>query len=117
MYNMAIAVACEHISQPTSSGSMNNARIGARIIGCKNKKSPSTSQEKTLHYGDRIVSGIALCFGGNDVFYVSLKQGMVLSKSVPLSIICVEGFIHQLLLVVKARGPVPFYGLCYSVSL
>jgi hypothetical protein len=77
--NMAVAVGCEYLSQPNSSESINSARIGARIIGQKNKKLESTTQERTLHYGDRIVSGIALCFGGKDVFYISLKQGTVLS--------------------------------------
>jgi hypothetical protein len=95
MTNMAIAVACEHFSQPTSPRSANNTRIGARIIGCKKKTPPNTSQEKTLHYGDRTVSGIALCFDGKDVFYISLKQGMALSTLVPLSIICMVEFIHQ----------------------
>jgi hypothetical protein len=78
MCNMAIAVACEHFSKP-SSGSTNSAGIGDRIIGCKKKKPQSTTQEKTLHYGDRIVSGVALCFGGKDAFYISLKQGMIFS--------------------------------------
>jgi hypothetical protein len=112
MSNMAIAVACEHFSQPASPRSINNTRIGARIIGCKKKKPLSTSQEKTLHYGDRTVSGIALCFGREDVFYISLKQGMALSTLVPSSIIYMEGFIHQILLVAKARGFVSYYGLC-----
>jgi hypothetical protein len=83
--NMAVAVACEHFRQPNSSESINSARIGARIIGQKNKKLESTTREKTLHYGDRIVSGTALCFGGKDVFYISLKQGTVFNAGFPLS--------------------------------
>ncbi|PNF33561.1 hypothetical protein B7P43_G17150, partial [Cryptotermes secundus] len=72
---MAIAVACERLSQLNSSESINSARIGDRIIGRRNKKLESTTQKKTMYYEDRIVSGIALCFGGKDVFYISLKQG------------------------------------------
>lgn len=82
---MAIAVACERLSQLNSSESINSARIGDRIIGRRNKKLESTTQKKTMYYEDRIVSGIALCFGGKDVFYISLKQGTVFSAGVLLS--------------------------------
>jgi hypothetical protein len=75
--NMAVAVGCEYLNQPNSSEGINSARIGDRVIGQTNKKRESTTQERTLHYGDRIVSGIAVCFGGKDVFYISLKQGTV----------------------------------------
>jgi hypothetical protein len=83
--NMAVAVACEHLSQLNSSESINNARIGDRIIGRMNKKLESTTQKITLYYEDRIVSGIAVCFGGKDVFYISLKQGKSFTAWVPLS--------------------------------
>lgn len=82
---MAVAVACEHLSQHDSSESINSARIGDRIIGRMNKKIESTTQKKTLYYEGRIVSGIALCFGGKDVFYINLKQGTVFSAGVLLS--------------------------------
>ena len=81
--NMAIAVACKQFTQPTFSASTSNGGIGARIIGHKNTKPQSTLQDKTLNYGDRSVSGIALCFGGKDVFYISLNQGMMFSTVVP----------------------------------
>jgi hypothetical protein len=80
--NMAVAVACEHFSQTNSSESINSPTIGARIIGRMNKKLENTTQEKTLYYEDRIVAGTALCFGGKDVFYISLKQGTVFSTGV-----------------------------------
>jgi hypothetical protein len=81
---MAIAVACKQSSQPTSSTSTCSAGIGARIIGHKNTKLQSNTQEKTLNYRDRSVSGIAICFGGKDVFYINLNQGMIFSAVVHL---------------------------------
>lgn len=82
---MTIAVACECLNQLSSSESINSGRIGDRIIGRTNKKLESTTQKKTMYYEDRIVSGIALCFGGKDLFYISLKQGTVFSAGVLLS--------------------------------
>ncbi|XP_069676367.1 DNA polymerase theta-like [Periplaneta americana] len=71
---MALAVACEQFSSSGASGSTNKPSIGARIIGIKAKKSENTVKEKVMHYGQQLVSGVALCFGGRDVFYISLKN-------------------------------------------
>jgi hypothetical protein len=83
---MAIAVACKQFTQPTSSVGTSFAGIGARIIGHKNAKPQRSTQDETLHDGNRSVSGIALCFGGKDVFYINFNQGMMFSAVVPLSV-------------------------------
>jgi hypothetical protein len=77
--NMAIAVACKQFTQTTSSASTGIAGIGARIVGHKNTKPQSSNPDTTVHDGNRSVSGIALCFGGKDVFYISFNQGMMFS--------------------------------------
>lgn len=84
--NMAIAVACKQFTQPTSSANSGIVGIGARIIGHKNTKPQSSNPDKTLNDGNRSVSGIALCFGGKNVFYISFSQGMMFSAVVPLSV-------------------------------
>jgi len=83
---MAIAVACKQFTQPSSSASNGIAGIGARIIGHKNTKPQSSNPDKTLNAGNRSVSGIALCFGGKNVFYISFSQGVMFSAVVPLSV-------------------------------
>jgi len=75
--NMAIAVACKQFTQPTSSASTSVVGIGARIIGHKNTKPPSSNPDKTLNDGNRSVTGISLCFGGKDVFYIDFNQGTI----------------------------------------
>jgi hypothetical protein len=75
--NMSIAVACKQFTQPTSSASTGVAGIGARIIGHKNTKPQNSNPDETLNDGNRSVSGISLCFGGKDVFYISFNQGTI----------------------------------------
>ncbi|PSN38804.1 hypothetical protein C0J52_07902 [Blattella germanica] len=70
---VAFAVACEKYEQPTIVNKTGG--IGARIIGIKQKKHENLAEKNLLHYNEKLVTGIALCFGGKDIFFISLKKG------------------------------------------
>ena len=72
---IALAVACEKFTDINIT-SKNSGGIGAKIICQKKKKSLEMFKKDLLHYGEQIVSGIALCFGGKDAFFINFKQGM-----------------------------------------